>query len=417
MTPLYSDLLEWIRTHRNWWLKRQGDVVADPVPWFRVRPEITMQPGATVTALQPFEGHVDLFVTGTDGAVWSTFHEGRHQDWLPWFPIHHEITMQPGATVTALQPFEGHVDLFVTGTDGAVWSTYYEAGRDWLPWFPIHHEIKMQPGATVTALQPFEGHVDLFVTGTDGAVWSTFHEGRHQDWLPWFPIHHEITMQPGATVTALQPFEGHVDLFVTGTDGAVWSTYYEAGHDWLPWFPIHHEIKMQPGATVTVPTKDLSLIFLTATGTDGTVWSTFFLSDEGRWSMWAPISPQLRMRPGSTAMIPMIAWGSGFFNRPIYGVDTSGAVWSTQYETSDDWWAGPGWERYWTQWAEIIPGTRVVGPCSDVTVIELGVKSEKAFATHTDIFATGPDGTVWSTFWETQPGSRSYFPNIPLVEP
>ena len=43
-------------------------------------------------------------------------------------------------------------------------------------------------------------------------------------------------MQPGATVTALAPREGHVDLFVTGTDGAVWSTWWEAAPGWQNWF-------------------------------------------------------------------------------------------------------------------------------------------------------------------------------------
>jgi len=94
---------------------------------------------------------------------------------------------RPGATVTALLPFEGHVDLFVTGTDGAVGSTFFEPEGGWRNWFLIHPEIRMQPGATVTALLPFPGHVDLFVTGTDGAVWSTFFEPEG-GWRNWFLV-------------------------------------------------------------------------------------------------------------------------------------------------------------------------------------------------------------------------------------
>jgi hypothetical protein len=148
--------------------------------------------------------------------------------------------MQPGATVTALwRSNETHLDLFATGTDGAVWSTWWEAGPGWQPWFLIHPEIKMQPGATVTALwRSNETHLDLFATGTDGAVWSTWWEGG-PGWQPWFLIHPEIKMQPGATVTALwRSNETHLDLFATGTDGAVWSTWWEAGPSWQPWFFI-----------------------------------------------------------------------------------------------------------------------------------------------------------------------------------
>jgi hypothetical protein len=69
-----------------------------------------------------------------------------------WFAVRPDIRVHPGATVTALEPFEGHQDLFATGSDGAVWSTYFKADGGWRPWFPIHPGTKMQPGATVTAL-------------------------------------------------------------------------------------------------------------------------------------------------------------------------------------------------------------------------------------------------------------------------
>jgi hypothetical protein len=43
-------------------------------------------------------------------------------------------------------------------------------------------------------------------------------------------------MQPGAPVAALNPRQDHIDLFVTGTDGAVWSTWWEPSPNWQPWF-------------------------------------------------------------------------------------------------------------------------------------------------------------------------------------
>ena len=144
---------------------------------------------------------------------------------------------RPGATVTTLLPFEGHVDLFVTDTDGTVWSTFFEPDGGWRNWFRIHPEVKMQPGATVTALQPFPGHVDLFATDRDGAVWSTFFEPEG-GWRNWFTIHSDVKMWPGAAVTVLQPFPGHVDLFATDRDGAVWSTFFEPDGGWRNWFLV-----------------------------------------------------------------------------------------------------------------------------------------------------------------------------------
>lgn len=47
-------------------------------------------------------------------------------------------------------------------------------------------EIRLAVRATVTALVPRENHIDLFVTGTDGAVWSTFFEPDSVGWRGWF---------------------------------------------------------------------------------------------------------------------------------------------------------------------------------------------------------------------------------------
>jgi len=63
------------------------------------------------------------------------------------------------------------LDPGLSGNDGAVWSASWEASRGWWPWFLVHNEVKMQPGATVTALwRSNETHLDLFATGNGGAV-------------------------------------------------------------------------------------------------------------------------------------------------------------------------------------------------------------------------------------------------------
>ena len=63
------------------------------------------------------------------------------------------------------------------------------------------------------------------------ALDSTFFQDRHLP--PFCPL-----MQPGATITALAPREGHVDLFATDASGTVWSTWWEAGPNWQPWFAL-----------------------------------------------------------------------------------------------------------------------------------------------------------------------------------
>lgn len=49
-----------------------------------------------------------------------------------WFLVNNAVKMQVGATVTALwRSNDTHLDLFATGTDGAVWSIWWENGVGW----------------------------------------------------------------------------------------------------------------------------------------------------------------------------------------------------------------------------------------------------------------------------------------------
>jgi hypothetical protein len=319
----------------NWWEAAHGWQ-----SWFLVNNAVKMQPGATVTALwRSNDTHLDLFATGNDGAVWSNWWEAAH-GWQSWFLVNNAVKMQPGATVTALwRSNDTHLDLFVTGNDGAVWSNWWEAAHGWQSWFLVNNAVKMQRGATVTALwRSNDTHLDLFATGNDGAVWSTWWEAAH-GWQPWFLVNNAVKMQPGATVTALwRSNDTHLDLFATGNDGAVWSTWWEAAHGWQPWFLVNNAVKMKPGATVTALWRSNDThLDLFATGTDGTVWSTWWEAAHG-WQQWFPIWNavwnNVKMEPG-VAVTGL--WRSNDTHLDLFATGTDGAVWSIWWEAAANW--------------------------------------------------------------------------------
>ncbi len=359
--------------------------------------QVKMQPGAPVTAVwRSNDTHLDLFVTGTDGAVWSTWWEAA-AGWQTWFLVHPEVKFHPGGQVTALwRSNDTHLDLFVTGTDGAVWSSWWEAAAGWQPWFLVHPEVKFHPGGSVTAAwRSNDTHLDLFVTGTDGAVWSSWWESA-PGWQPWFLIHPEIKMQPGVTVSALwRSNDTHLDLFATGTDGAVWSSWWEATPGWQPWFLIHPEVKMQPGATVSALWRSSEThLDLFATGTDGAVWSTWWEGTPG-WQPWFLIHPEVKMQPGASVSA---LWRSNDTHLDLFATGTDGAVWSSFWESQ------PGWQP----WFLIHPEIKMQ-PGASVSALW------RSNDTHLDLFASGTDGAVWSSYWESQPGWQSWFlihPNV-----
>jgi hypothetical protein len=253
--------------------------------WFPVAPNsISVAPRQPITAVWRNPNHLDLFVVDTGGRVMSTYFEGDHWQ-SAWFPVNPQTGIAaPGQSVTALWRDSNHLDLFITGRDGRIMSTYFESNH-WQPaWFPVNPQTGIAaPGQSVTALWRNSNHLDLFITGRDGRVMSTYFESNH--WQPaWFPVNPPTgTAAPGQTVTALWRNSNHLDLFITGRDGRIMSTYFE-GNQWQPgWFAINPQTGIAaPGQAVTAVWSNPDHLDLFITARDGRVMSIFF--DHNHWS-------------------------------------------------------------------------------------------------------------------------------------
>jgi hypothetical protein len=377
----------------SWWEQDPGWQ-----PWFEVDPGVRAQPGAPVAALAPREGHIDLFATRADGVVMTTWWES-HGNWRPWQGLHPETRMAPGAPVTALLSRPGHIDVFTTRADGAVmtswWdsngilagqvplfngrpsmlqSSYNESWGSW-PWSnnhygnfelvapvkgggiahfwkdngkhsrvvelwdgwngptlfgadhlyddvamietghtlavvarltgrggfdfylredlqwqePIHvsatlPRLRSNPGATIAALLPFEGHIDVYTTSDRATVIGTFFDSA-AGWRGWGEVRAEFSVLPGAPVAALAPREGHIDLFATRADGVVMTTWWESHGNWRPWQGLHPETRMAPGAPVTALLSRPGHIDVFTTRADGAVMTSWWEQDPG-WQPW-----------------------------------------------------------------------------------------------------------------------------------
>ena len=88
--------------------------------------------GAPVSAVARTPGNLDLFVTGSDGVVYTSWWSHGH-DWSgvnnSWRNIGGVF---PAANpVAAVSRDPGKLDLFVVGHDGRVYTSWWGAGRDW----------------------------------------------------------------------------------------------------------------------------------------------------------------------------------------------------------------------------------------------------------------------------------------------
>jgi hypothetical protein len=164
-------------------------------------------------------------------------HPGDWSDWLELrdrdpgvrrvFPV--------GAPVAALSTGPNATNLFVVGLDnegkggGRVYSKFFPDPvhpRDWSDWFPLGDNV-FPVGAPVTALSLAPGASSLYVVGLDGQMWSNFFpsDGR-PEWSGWFALGPN-TIPLRSKIAAVSTGPGETSLFVVGSDGQVWSAYFD----------------------------------------------------------------------------------------------------------------------------------------------------------------------------------------------
>src|SRR3954467_11495285 len=136
----------------------------------------------------------------------------------------------------------------MAGSDGTMRSTWQVSNSPWQPWFAIAPQQKAAPGARVTALWAPDrpGHLDLFMSGNDGTVWSTWWEGSKL-WQKWFAIAPQQKAVPEAKLSALwaPANPGTWISFMTGHDGTVWSTWWAENSTWQNWFRLYHNRRLR----------------------------------------------------------------------------------------------------------------------------------------------------------------------------
>jgi len=189
--------------------------------------------GAAVATVARIPQHLDVFVIGNDGQLYTAWwHEGQNwsgaaDNWLCLggaFP--------PGAALSAVARFPNHLDVFAVGNDGRVYSAFWHEGQNWSGFFSIGGFFPA--GAVLSAVARVPEQLDVFVIGNDGRVWTSWwHDGQASwsgaadNWMGiggFFPA--------GGSIHAVARLTNHLDVFVLGNDGRVYTAWWHEGQNW-----------------------------------------------------------------------------------------------------------------------------------------------------------------------------------------
>ncbi len=292
---------------------------------------------APIAAVARTPDNLDLFIVGNDGVVYTSWWYAG-QDWSGlggWRPI--GGTFPVGAPLAAVARTPNNLDLFVTGNDGVVYTSWWYAGVDWSgvnnDWRPIGGTFPV--GAPLAAVARTPNNLDLFIVGNDGVVYTSWWYAG-QDWSGlggWRPI--GGTFPVGAPLAAVARTPDNLDLFIVGNDGVVYTSWWYAGVDWSGfggWRPIGGYFPA--GARVAAVARTGNNLDLFVTGNDGVVYTSWWYSGAD-WSginnSWRPIGGYF---PAGASLATTARTGN---NLDLFVVGNDGVVYTSWWYNGADW--------------------------------------------------------------------------------
>jgi len=276
-----------------WWRHWNSDTLWGA--WQSLGGYLTSAPGVTCT--EDMGGKdIHVFVRGGDGRLWMKTTANYGNSWLSWSQIGGQLLEDTGPA--AYRWFDGRIGVFVTGTDNALYHKYYKNG--WSDWQSLGGHLTSSPaaGSSPDSTTKF---VNVFVRGTDGALWL---ESYYGSWSGWKSLGGQIA--PGTAPAACawyhgtdQSFSEHRnDVFVKGTDGALWhrvnigtaplGTIANMG-TWSGWESLGGYLTSSPAAAASPTCFTYKQIDVFVRGGDNLLWQKTYDNKAKTWSGWKSI--------------------------------------------------------------------------------------------------------------------------------
>jgi len=251
----------------------------------------------------------EVFVRGQDNALWSSTVNGNA--FGGWTSRGGLTVAPPGATSTSAT----NTDAFVEGVDAALWQTKETSGT-FAPFAKIGGVLTAGPGATNGFAA---GREDVFVRGGDRAVWWTTSADSGATWTtPPGTAAGKFSSVGGVSVDSIAAVSqtGTIDIFVWGQDNAVWWNHFPLAGGWAGWTSLGGQTIDAAGASsCSAGHMDVWVV-----GVDGQLWSRSTTNSGTTWGAWTQWGGQ--WTSNLTAFCH-----PGTHNVDVFGRGTDNALW------------------------------------------------------------------------------------------
>jgi Pro-kumamolisin, activation domain len=197
------------------------------------------------------DGRLELFAIGNDGNLWHIWQTAVNNGWSNWFshgtPPGQTFSGSTLGLVVAAQA-DGRLQLFIPSLSGDLWRLSQTAvNNGWSDW--ILHAEQISPTNPGAIASNADGRLQLYWPANGGVfqMSQTAPNGAWSQWVNQLPTN-QVPVTDGSP--ALAPsFDGRLELFVVGADGALWHVWQTAvNNGWTA--PFSHgtppKVKLQP---------------------------------------------------------------------------------------------------------------------------------------------------------------------------
>jgi hypothetical protein len=232
---------------------------------FPISPPGAARANSPIAAITRLNGALDVFWIGPDGAIATNWANPQVNNgaWHTSFPISPPGAARANSPIAAVTRLQGALDVFWIGPDGAVasnWANPQVNNGAWHTPFPITPPAATRANSSLAALTRLQGALDVFWIGPDGAVASNWANPQVNSgaWHTPFPISAPAATHPASHLSAVTRFQGALDVFWIGPDGAVasnWANPQVNNGAWHTAFPITAAHASNSNASVSVITR------------------------------------------------------------------------------------------------------------------------------------------------------------------
>jgi hypothetical protein len=277
-------------------------------------------PASPVTVVSRSADHLDAFVVASDGSVYSAAwpdDDPAHSDggahWIGWWRLFDDLDLQckPGTAVHAVSRSPDKLDVFVTDLSGEMCTAAWEPGLGWRGWRlrdrfePGSFFPNVEAGAPVTVVSRSIDHLDIFVVGLDGYVYTAAWEPSFGGpWRGWWGRPDaqgrgrllDVQCKPSTPVHGVSRSPDKLDVFVTDPSGEMYTAAWEPGLPWRGWklrdrCALGSYVPLVAAASpIAVASRRRDYLDIFAVGTDSRIWTAAWQPEfNGPWRGWRPI--------------------------------------------------------------------------------------------------------------------------------